>query len=103
LAGRAISGALEATAEGTFGATSRFTVAGTAVDLKPGEATLGRLLSGVTAFQGTVDHRDGVMAISEAAIDGIGFDATGNVSLSADAIDANLAGAIADLAQLADR
>ncbi len=103
LAGRAISGALEARASGTFGEASRFTVEGTAVDLHPGDATLARLLGGVTGFRATVERSDGTTAITEASIDGIGFDASGGVTLSADTIDATLSGTIADLSQLAEQ
>ena len=77
LAGRAISGAVDAVADGTIvGPEPAFTVTGTATDLNPGDGTLARLLAGATKFAATVQGQSGGgVALSDVAIDGAGIKA----------------------------
>lgn len=104
LVGRTVAGALDATADGTFSAAaSNFTIAGTAVDLNPGDATLARLLAGVTGFSATVAQQGDRLALTDAKINGISVTATGGVTLSPEAIDASVDGTISDLSLLAEQ
>jgi translocation and assembly module TamB len=106
LAGRTIAGAIDAVAEGVFsGGDTAFTVEGSGLDLDPGEPTLARLLGGVTGFRATVARQaDGGLTVTDARIDGISFDATGALALSADdTMDATIDGALADLSLLAEQ
>ncbi len=104
LAGRAISGAVDAVADGTIvGPEPAFTVTGTTTDLNPGDGTLARLLAGATKFAATVQGQSGGgVALSDVAIDGAGIKARGGATIGADTIEATLNGSLADLGRLAD-
>ncbi len=104
LAGRTIAGAIDATAEGTLlGVSPDFTVSGTATNLETGDATIARLLEGVTRFVATLRGQDdGSTAVTDLSIDGATLKATGSATLGATGIAASVEGSVADLGRLAD-
>lgn len=104
LAGRPISGALTASADGRlFGTETNLKIDALATNLNTGDATVARLLAGETHLSGTIVRQaDGSTTISGLTVAGAAVTATGDVTMTAATIDGTLNGGIADLSRLAE-